>query len=121
MNYLCEECQGSGYIMDKDGHLDICEKCWGLGYVVATESKKPEISAADRQIRKNSLLITLIIMGSVWGIIFFLSRYITYNIYEYFLMLFGPYYLGMLGSLLYVRHKNKQRRNEGDKTNLHGH
>lgn len=33
MNVVCDECNGSGYIRDTTGHLDICDNCYALGFV----------------------------------------------------------------------------------------
>ena len=121
MNYLCEDCRGSGYVTDLDGHLDICEKCWGLGYLVAREDPRPKLEGMEKQIRRNSLYVMLAITVSAWGVIVLFSMYITFNIYDYFVLFTGPYYLGLLGSSLYVRHKNKQRGKAGEASNSHGH
>jgi hypothetical protein len=119
VNYLCDCCQGTGYVYDRDGHLDICSKCYGLGYVIVEQEKKPESPTDDRKIRRNGLYILLIIFASSWALILFFSNYVTYNIYEYFLWIFGPYYLGLMGNLLYVRHK--RRRKEKDASGTDGH
>ena len=121
MNYLCENCRGSGYVSDLDGHLDVCEKCWGLGYIVAKEEPKPKEEGPEKQVKRNSMYVMLAITASSWGIIVLFSLYIAFSIYDYFVLFIGPYYLGLLGSSLYVRHKKKQRNKAGEASNSHGH
>ncbi len=121
MNYLCENCRGSGYVTDPDGHLDVCDKCWGLGYIVAREEPKPKVEGPEKQIKRNSMYVMLAITASSWGLIVLFSLYITFSIYYFFVLFIGPYYLGLLGSSLYVRYKNKKRLKAGEASNSHGH
>ncbi len=119
MYYPCDYCQGTGYLRDREEHLDICDKCWGLGYVTIEQEKKPKAVTDDEKTRRNGLYILISIFASSWALILYFSTYVTYNIYEYFLWIFGPYYLGLLGDLLYLRHKKRAKDKDTSGTDEH--
>lgn len=70
MNVVCYECNGSGYIRNTTGHLDICDNCYALGYV---DSKSGDFNGeyADlrRRIHKQMVQAIVILIGATLSVI----------------------------------------------------
>ncbi|MDS0256691.1 hypothetical protein ApAK_03220 [Thermoplasmatales archaeon AK] len=112
MRYICDNCSGSGWVTDQDGHIDVCERCWGLGYIEETEQPKPVADQGNlkaiRRIQRNAAIILASVVGVIYLVLYFFSTIFTYTILDLIIIFFTSYYIGILISNLYARRAMKR-------------
>jgi len=67
--FICDRCNGTGYVLDSSGKQDVCPKCFGLGTYRSSEPLPP-LSRSKRDIKK-VLIYTLLGMGFYYAVFFY--------------------------------------------------
>ncbi|MEM0158026.1 MAG: hypothetical protein QW812_00745 [Thermoplasmataceae archaeon] len=120
MRYICDNCSGSGWVTDQDGHIDVCEKCWGLGYIDEADDKKPVAEQGNlkaiRRIQRNAAIILASVVGVIYLVLYFFSTIFTYSILDLIIVFFTSYYIGILVSNIYARRAMKHLSNSTSKS-----
>ena len=101
MKVFCEKCQGSGWIKDENGSLDVCEQCWGLGFIEVEKEANPEIGNRIRA-NKYSIVSMVVGMGAYYITVFMVTRNLKLNAVYTFLLIFFGYYVGVLSNSIYL-------------------
>ncbi len=66
---VCEQCSGTGFVLDSSGHSDVCPACFGLGTTLETKEKRP-LTKSKSGLRKN-VVWTLIGLSIFYAVFFF--------------------------------------------------
>lgn len=112
MRFLCDKCNGSGWIRLEDGNLDVCDKCWGLGYIDATSENNPEIQQKIK-LSRNSIISMLAGMAIYYTAVFFIMRYFRLSLVYAFFMIFFGYYAGIISNSIYLHFHDRRGKNPG--------